>query len=168
MQKKGDQDRAMGYFRTALDILSVPADRQDQAEAVRVYARQGWSHFLRGDFKDANESCQSALEWARRVENPIAMAAVENLLGGIAYRQGDLRQALLHTHQAMNYWAQVGYTWGVATSYGNLGILEVMAGNWAEAQRFMQKSLELYQETGDVEAIARAHNNLASLARDRR
>jgi tetratricopeptide (TPR) repeat protein len=167
MQRKGDQETALHYFAQALEVLGTPCDSQAEVEAARIQARLGWSNFLNGHIDGAEKACREALVWADRAGNPNALATVENLLGGIYYRQGDFSQASLHTRRAMMNWEEIGYTWGVATSLGNLGILEVSAGNWEEAEVNLQQSLESYQQIGDVESIARAHNNLGNLARDR-
>jgi predicted ATPase/class 3 adenylate cyclase len=167
MQRKGDQEAALRYLTQALEVLGAPSDTQSEVEAARIQARLGWSNFLSGYTDKAEKACRDALVWASRAGNPNALATVENLLGGIYYRQGDFSQASVHTRQAMLNWEEIGYTWGVATSLGNLGILEASAGNWEEAQANLQKCLESYQQIGDVESIARAHNNLGNLARDR-
>jgi tetratricopeptide (TPR) repeat protein len=62
---------------------------------------------------------------------------------------------------------QAGYTWGVAGSLSNLGILAVSAGHWDKAWSFFERSLALRQEMGDVEGVAIVRNNLGTLARDR-
>jgi Tfp pilus assembly protein PilF len=61
---------------------------------------------------------------------------------------------------------QMGYTWGVASTLSNLGILAVAAGHWTKARSFFERSLALRREMGDVEGVAIVHNNLGTLARD--
>ena len=90
----------------------------------------------------------------------------ENYLGGICLRQGDLPQAVVHTRQALSYWEQVGYSWGVANTLNNLGILEVTGGNIAAALINFEASLRLRRDMGDVEGLAIAYNNLGQLLRD--
>ena len=143
MQRKGDQETALRYLRQAWEILGTPSDSQAEIEAARIQARLGWSNFLNGYTEKAENDCRQALVWANRAGNPNSLALVENLLGGIYYRQGDFSQASQHTRQAMKNWEEIGYTWGVATSLGNLGILEASAGNWDEAQTYLQKCLKI-------------------------
>jgi tetratricopeptide (TPR) repeat protein len=106
------------------------------------------------------------LTYARSVDSLSELASAENLLGGIYYRQCEWKAALHHTTRAMILREQMGYSWGVASTLGNLGILAVSAGHWSKARSFFERSLALRQEMGDVEGISIAHNNLGTLARD--
>lgn len=163
-QRRGDSTAALQCFKQALQALGEPRQRQAWAEAARIADRQSWTYFQSGAFDRAERSCQQALIWAGLGEDLNTRAHVENTLGGIYYRQGNFEAALHHTRQAMNVWEQLGYTWGVAASLGNQGILEVTAGNWQRAQENFQRSLQLCQEMGDVEGVARLENNLGLLA----
>ncbi len=87
-------------------------------------------------------------------------------MGGIYYHQSDWIPALHHTTRAMVLREQMGYTWGVASTLGNLGILAVSAGQWNKAWSFFERCLLLQQEMGNIEGLAIAHNNLGLLAKD--
>ena len=115
---------------------------------------------------EAQEACETSLEMARSAGAVADLATAENLMGGIYYRQSEWIPALHHTTRAMVLREQMGYTWGVASTLGNLGILAVSAGHWNKAWSFFGRCLTLQQEIGDIEGLAIAHNNLGSLARD--
>ena len=85
-------------------------------------------------------------------------------MGGIFYHQSDWIPALHHTTRAMVLREQMGYTWGVASTLGNLGILAVSAGQWSKAWSFFERCLALQQEMGNIEGLAIAHNNLGLLS----
>jgi tetratricopeptide (TPR) repeat protein len=125
-----------------------------------------WVHFLQGRFEQALEACEQSLARARDAGALSELAAAENLLGGIYWRQGDLASALHHTRRAMVLREQMGYTWGVASILGNLGILTYQAGTWNKAKSFFERSLTLRQEVGDIEGMVIIHNSLGIVARD--
>jgi tetratricopeptide (TPR) repeat protein len=61
---------------------------------------------------------------------------------------------------------QMGYTWGVAGTLSNLGILAVLEGDWHKARSFFERSLALREEMDDAEGLALLLNNLGNLSRD--
>jgi len=166
-QKQGELDTAHEHFTRALVLLGQPVDRQAQTEVARTLTDLAWTHFLHGHFDQAQQVAEASLEVARRAGAVSELASAENLLGGVYYRQSEWTPALHHTRRAMVLREQMGYTWGVASTLGNLGILAVSAGDWNKARSFFERSLALRQEVGDVEGVVIAHNNLGSLARDR-
>ncbi len=165
-QKYGDLEAAYEHFSQALSILGELDDPQAQAEVARVLNGLGWIHYVRGHFDQARAACEASLTYARSSDALSELAAAENLLGGIYFRQSEWKSALHHTTRAMILREQMGYTWGVASTLANLGVLAVAAGHWGKARSFFERSLALRQEMGDAEGIALAHNNLGSLARD--
>jgi tetratricopeptide (TPR) repeat protein len=165
-QKLGDLDAAYEHFGQALTILGELADSQAQAEIARVLNDLAWIHLVRGNFDQARAACEASLTYARSINALGELAAAENTLGGIYYRQNEWKLALHHTTRAMILREQMGYTWGVASTLSNLGVLAVSAGQWSKARSFFERSLAQRQELGDVEGIAIGHNNLGTLARD--
>jgi predicted ATPase len=164
-RKQGTLDVAEDHFRTALALLGEPADDATQIEAARTLTGMAWVNFLRGQFQEARRACEAAQAYAEQTDAVIELAAAENILGGIHYRQGEWTPALHHTMRAMTLREQMGYTWGAASSMGNLGVLAVSAGHWDRARSFFERSLALRQEMGDVEGVVLLRNNLGTLAR---
>jgi predicted ATPase/class 3 adenylate cyclase len=167
VQKKGDQNAAVEYFNHALTFLTEVQTTQDQGELAITLARLGWSYFYLGEFTAAQEAATQAHEIAQQANNLAALATVDNLLGGIGYRQGNFDKALEHTNRAISIWEHLGYSWGVAAGLSNMGILEVTQGNWENALTHFESSLKMRQEMGDIEGVAITNNNLGSLSHDR-
>jgi predicted ATPase len=165
-QKQGELDAALEHFTKAINILGEPVDRKVQIEAARTMTGLAWNYFLQGRFDQAQEACEASLAHARRVNALSELASAENLLGGVHYRQSKWAPALHHTRRAMVLREQMGYTWGVAATLSNQGILAVSAGDWNRARTFFERSLALREELGDVEGVAIVHNNLGTLTRD--
>ncbi len=165
-QKQGDLDVAYEHFTTAVTLLGEPVDQQGQTEAARIFTGLAWTHFLQGRFDQARDASEASLMHARRAGALTELAAAENLLGGVYYRQSNWELSSQHTRRAMILREQMGYTWGVAATLSNLGILAVSAGDWNKARSFFERSLVLRKEVGDVEGMTIVHNNLGMLARD--
>ncbi len=161
--KKGDQEQAILYLKQALDMIGEPDDTQSRVEAARIYARLGWCHFLVSDFESAKEAVMKSMYYSSFAKNLTTLAMAENYLGGILFRQGELEQAMQHTRTAMEYWQEIGYSWGVAAALSNLGILESESGNWQAAFNSIKRSLELRQKMGDVDGVAITNHNLGHL-----
>lgn len=166
-QRQGELGVAQEYLVTALEILGSPGGRSEQVETARILFRLAWIYFYQGRFDQARQVCEDSVRLARRADALSELALAENLLGGIHSHQGNWTSALHHTMRAMVLREQAGYTWGVAGSLSNLGILAVSAGHWDKAWSFFERSLALRQEMGDVEGVAIVRNNLGTLARDR-
>lgn len=164
--KKGDPDGTLVYLDRALEIIGEPSDAEAEAEAARIFARMGWSYFIQAGLDRAEQAVQMSLQYARHAGERNAQAAAENLLGGIYWRQRNLAQALYHTRLALDFWNEIGYSWGVAVTLSNLGILEIIAGRWSDAFLSIQNSLRMRQEMGDVEGVAVSNLNLGFLTLD--
>lgn len=166
LRKTSDYEQAILTLNHALGILGEASEDDAAEEAARAYVSLGWSYFMQASWEQAKAAVSQAIANGTKSRAITALASAENLLGGIYYRQGDLAQAVQHTHLAMTYWQEIGYSWGVAATMSNLGILEVSSGNWNAAFEAFHKSLKLRQQMGDVEGVAITHNNLGRLASD--
>jgi len=157
-QKQGELEVAQRHFDKALAILGQPSDRRAYTETARSLTGLAWTHFIQGRFEQARECCEASLEHARSAGALGELAAAENLLGGIYYQQNDWTSAQHHTRRALVLREQMDYTWGVASTLSNLGVLAVQAGEWNKARTFFERSLEL--RGGELRA-SRAHENRA-------
>ncbi len=162
---QGNPEAAYDHFRQALVALEEPDERLGQIEAARTLYYLTYTHFRRGQWEKAKETCELCRLYAEKANDLSELAAAENLLGGIAYQQGERETAVRHTEMALELRERVGYTWGVASTMGNLAILTGANGDWDRAKHHFQRSLFLRQELGDMEGVAIMHNNLGWLGR---
>jgi predicted ATPase/class 3 adenylate cyclase len=164
--KKGDQEQAIIYLEQAVEVIGEPDDTPSGVEIALIYARLGWCHFLQSNLETAKDAVMKSMQYAGLARNLTTLAMTENYLGGILFRQGDLEQAVQHTRTAMDYWQEIGYSWGVAAALSNLGVLEDVSGNWQAAYNSFKRSLDLRQKMGDVEGVAITNHNLGHLVRN--
>ncbi|MFZ1756978.1 MAG: tetratricopeptide repeat protein [Caldilineaceae bacterium] len=162
---QGKPEIAYDHFRQALVALEEPSDREGQIEAARTLYYLAYNHFRRGQWEKAKETCEMCFIYAEKASDLSELAAVENLLGGIAYQQGDRQLATQRTANALHLRERAGYTWGVASTMGNLAILASESGDWDRAKRYFLRSLHLREELGDTEGQVIVNNNLGWLGR---
>jgi predicted ATPase/class 3 adenylate cyclase len=165
-RKQGELEEARQQYVQALDILGKPDDRSAQTAAARALTGLGMTCLYLGDIDEARRSGEASLSYARDADALGELAMAENLMGGIYYRQSEWESAFHHTRRAMVLREQMGYTWGVASTLANLGVLAVLSGEWNKAASFFERSLVLRQEMGDVDGMALIHNNLGTVALD--
>ncbi len=166
-QKQGDLESSEVHLNRALSILGKAESREARTESARILLRLAWTYLLKGQLPDAEKRGRESLEQAGLAGALVDSAAAENVLGGIFYNRGNWSQAVYHTSRAMTLREEMDYSWGVASTLNNLGILEVLAGHWNQARAHFERSLAVREEVGDVEGVAISHRNLGSLDRDR-
>ena len=164
--KMGDPDNALLCLAKAIKVLGEPGDDESASEAAHIFTRMGWSYFIQSSLDNAQHAVEQGVSYASRAGDRNSLAAAENLLGGIFWRQRNLEQALDHTRQAMAFWQEIGYSWGVAVTLNNLGILEIISGAWAQAFETINESMLMRKEMGDVEGVTVCNLNLGFLTLD--
>ncbi|MGC9349349.1 MAG: ATP-binding protein [Anaerolineae bacterium] len=165
-RKQGGYADALRYYNAATLILKDTEVQEGLVELARTHLGIAWVHFHQGAPAKALEAVGACLEGAEAADAIAELAAAENLLGGIHYRQSKWHAAERHTRRAMVLREQMGYTWGVAGTLSNLGVLAVLEGDWHKARSFFERSLALREEMDDAEGLALLLNNLGNLSRD--
>lgn len=127
---QGDQPRARGYYERALAIYRALDDRPNEASMLRGL---GSSAIDRGEFTRAVELLEEGLRLAEASETPWEVAATTNLLGVIAFVQGDLATAQRRHRMAADVWHSLGDEGHVVTALTSLGWAALLAGDLARA-----------------------------------
>jgi predicted ATPase len=163
-QKQGELESAESYFAQALQAVNALDDDRARSEFAKLTTGLAWTYFAQGNLERARQACRASLAYARAAGSLGELAAAENLLGGIHYRGSEWSEAIHHTRRAMVLREQMGYTWGVASTLSNLGILAISSGEWNKANSFFGRSLSLRQDLGDAEGVVIVRNNLGIVA----
>jgi tetratricopeptide (TPR) repeat protein len=100
---------------------------------------------------------------SRYPDDPMHMASLNNILGGICWQQGKLPEAITYVQRSLDLYEKLGYLWGMATAYGNLGILRYMEGNWLRAAEYYERAYTIHQTIGNPESQAHNLDNLGVL-----
>jgi putative nucleotidyltransferase with HDIG domain len=101
-----------------------------------------------GQIEAAQAGCRAAL--ASAGDDAPLRGRIEQNLGIIANIQGDLPTALTHYRRSLDAFAAVNDERGCAMAYNSLGMISADQQRWAEADAFLQRSIELTTRLGDV------------------
>ncbi|MCG3211278.1 MAG: hypothetical protein FOGNACKC_04921 [Anaerolineae bacterium] len=165
-QREGSYEAALRYLDVGIQLLGDAATQPDSTVHRALLDRIAWIHFRKGQLDIALAVALSTTEAVpvETVADPITLASLYNTLGGIAWQQGRLEQAIDNVRLSMQLYDQVGYMWGVAIAYGNLGILSYQRGNWSEAVHYYEQAQAIHQTIGNPEGQAINFDNLGLLS----
>jgi len=160
--RQGDYDQAINYLSQAHQVLDGCPD-ENPTERAGVWNDMGWIQFRRGNFEEAGETLQKALDLVVDSDAYGVIASIYNRLGGVAYYQGDWDQAAEYLRNSISIRESIGDVAGLASSSNNLGNLEIEMGLFDDALEDLKRNFELVNRLGQVEGIAVAYNNLGWL-----
>jgi tetratricopeptide (TPR) repeat protein len=186
----GEYAGALDYLQTARQALASPAvagpvlspadvnqpglAMTPMAEAVE---REAWTIELniaqvlfnmRGaQGQRARAQAEQVLRALDRRRYPELAAQTLNLLGGMAYRQGEGETAAQLVRESLAIYQAYGNRSGAAAAYANLGVLAAVRQDIAGAHNDFSLSLGLHEALGDSLGIATLRNNLGQLERNR-
>jgi serine phosphatase RsbU (regulator of sigma subunit)/tetratricopeptide (TPR) repeat protein len=91
-----------------------------------------------------------------------ARVDVLNELSNALYR-ADPDRAIQYANEAKNLAEMITYPRGEALAYKNLGLGYFMQGEYSEAFRNWEPSLEIYRELGDIQLVANLLSNMGAV-----
>jgi serine phosphatase RsbU (regulator of sigma subunit)/Tfp pilus assembly protein PilF len=105
------------------------------------------------------DSMVMALQGMR--EDSVKVNAMNDIAAGV-YRT-DPDKAIKYSQEAKALAEQLNFPSGVALAYKNIGLGYYMQGNYVEASKNWESSMEIYEELGDDQMVANILNNLGSV-----
>ena len=164
--RRQDRTQPLEAAMAAYELAIAEAEREPApavlAEALRRLA------ILRGradQAEDARALCRHSVQVARQIGDPLLEAEALNTLGGLELTTGllqDARDAFLFALACARDNREVK-----ARVEQNLGILANIEGNFDEAVRWYERSLEACREGADEHGCAIAYHNLGMVSADR-
>jgi tetratricopeptide (TPR) repeat protein len=151
-QRDGDLDRAVATLERALALPGPAGGQLPPGIRRALLDRLAAVRFRQGDLAAAYELASAATVVAEQegADDLATLASLYNILGGIMWQRGDLAGASRNVEHSLRLYQQVGYSWGMATAYTNLGILAYTQGLWTRAVEQFQRSDLLRKEIGFV------------------
>lgn len=170
-QRKGLYEAALDHLQAGLQLLVNPNDPAATLAWRALLERIAWIHFRQGQLDKALSVAQRALDSSASgsVDDPIILAGLYNTLGGIAWQQNQLDNAINDVTQSLHLYERLGYYYGIAVAYGNLGILYYQQGNWSNASHYYKNALNMHQMIGnrDGQAVSLDNRGILYLAMGR-
>ena len=151
--------------------LSVAQERLEQGLALvgttehydvlsSILNRLGAVHYNRGEWDEAGECVERALELRERLGDLVGYARSLNNLGTLKYANGDWNGALADYERAVELHERIGEVEGLALACTNLGVLYTDRGEWTKAKENLRHSFDIAQRIAQPQQLALAHMNL--------
>ena len=154
----GRSSEAMECYAAAVDLTSTGAEPRVRAESLR---RLGVLHHMRAEPEAASDLCRGSREAALESGAPDLAAEASNALGGFALERGELEEAWVLYHAALQLADGNPVLIGKVTQ--NLGIIANIRGEWEEALSYYGRALEAYRSVSDRRGVAQVHHNLGMI-----
>ena len=165
-ERQGDFDLALNQLSCANEVLI--ADHNSTPVAIaQILNDTGWIYFLRGNYDQARDELQTALNLVEDSDQFSVVASIHNRLGAVAYQLREYDRAAMHVRKSLELRKILGDLSGEARLYNNLGLLGLMSGDLREAETNFIQSIELLEKIGDTEGISLANINLGLVKFDR-
>ena len=151
------------------ESLALARERGDPLLLYFTLQTRGVLAERQGDFVGATAWLEESLRFGRECARDAAgrqapMGGTLLLLGMVARRCGDLEAARSWIDEAIREVRNRGRLWTLAEALGELGVLQVYAGEMAEAAASLLEGVALHWWQGDTAFITRALRGCAGIA----
>ncbi len=162
--REGQLERAAEHAQAGLALL----DERGAAPAARLVLlyRLASVRLRQGSLAEALAIVQEAARDDDGTGDPIALASLYRILGGVLYAQERLDEAVTYVERSLAIYTRLGYTPGTAAAYDNLGSLHYASGRWPAALDSLEAALRLREAIGYMpdQALTLANLGLVQLA----
>jgi tetratricopeptide (TPR) repeat protein len=151
-------------YRAALDwCLKQPALA---VQSLRLSIQLHRYLMRRGHYREAIAWLRMALNAAGTEAEVELRADGLNILGVIAWYQGQLDLAKPSIQESMALWKVVGNDTKLAAALNNSALISVQEGDLDSAQESLLAATEIWNRQGDMKNVANAYANLGNLANE--
>ncbi len=168
-----DHGRALvqkGYHREVLSLLTAIENTDlDPVEEPAILLLKGIAYTFSGQWKEAMDHYQRALDGARDAQRMLQLATAYNCIGAVHYRRGDWIEARrcykagLDALEAMDAREETTVKQTYAKLLSNIGLIDWEEEKWERAIECHRETLELSRALDDPAGIARAYTNIGNI-----
>ncbi|MBI3942388.1 MAG: tetratricopeptide repeat protein [Chloroflexi bacterium] len=152
-------DTAITFYRRILALL-----QNGGAARVEILLSLGDVFMLVGQWTQAEECYHEALATAEKVNDRLAQAQCQRLIGILLEKRGEYGKALTFLEEARAGFTSRCDRAGACRTLAMIGRVYHQQGNYVQARESLEASLALGREVDDKRGIADALNNLGNLA----
>lgn len=161
--RNGDVMRAVALYREALAVASdIP---KDSIYKGNIHRQLGLTYYHTATYDSALTEFFIALDILQHDSVKKDRASVLNNIGNVHYFTNK-EKAIGYYEQSLAIHRQIGNLDGLASQYGNIGLLLSSQQDTAKAIDYLKRSLALYEKLGYRESIATSQINLAHAYRE--
>jgi DNA-binding NtrC family response regulator len=154
---RGDNHAALGQCR---EILRDEALIEPASLLARLHWQCGTALFNLTRLAEAREHGERGLGLAEACGDLALVASALNLLGTVAYREGDLPRARDCFEQALVLFRRVGDEYMAGNARMNLGLIHKNLCEWDVAVLHLEESADAFRRLGRTGALGLALGNL--------
>ncbi|RME62448.1 MAG: hypothetical protein D6790_06260 [Caldilineae bacterium] len=161
-QREGEFESSRDYLKEAL-TLARPL--RGQPLWYTLVERMAWVQYRLGNLEEAAQLARTTIQEMEAAEraDPFTLASLYNTLGGAAWQEGNLNEAVSYVEGSLGMYEREGYAWGVSVACANLGVLHWTMGNWPAATHWYERAVRIQGENGFLFERATALRNLGYL-----
>jgi non-specific serine/threonine protein kinase len=154
---------AMSLYQESRDVARQTGDRWAEAMALYNLGAHGQEH----DVVAARRRLQEALAIMRELDTKALIGSVLHDLGNVAFRLGDLDQAMTFQEQAAALHRETGEERGLSMTLEHLSRTVEALGDSVRARQLCEEALRVRRSLGDRPRVATMLVRLAGLHRAR-
>jgi len=144
---RGECQDALAQCR---EVLRLDAQIESLPVRARLYLQSAEALVRLARLSESREQAQRGLEFADASGDLSLSAQALNLLGRVAYREGDLGRARDCYEQALALYRRVGDEASIAHLRNNLGLIHKNLCEWQAAASHLRAALQIHRRHGHV------------------
>jgi class 3 adenylate cyclase/tetratricopeptide (TPR) repeat protein len=149
LEKAADYARRNFQNQQALDLYDRLSDANDNPrDYAKIYIKKGKVLQNIGRWGSAEICFKAAIDTVNGLNDVLLQGRAYNALGVLLMLRGDYELATNFLERGTTYFIESGDSRGIAASFGNLGNLFFRQGDYAVAEGYFNKSLELTKKQG--------------------
>lgn len=149
-------------FILAEELVSFGLDNHYSRAQFAGYTLQGVSWVNRSDYQKTLDYYIRALDIAKQMGHPAALAIAYNNVGSIYHNEGDYTKALDHYIKSLEF----NEPMQMGTALNNIGAIYMNQRIYSKALEYYTRSLELNRQKGDQGAVAIVLSKIGGIYRE--
>ncbi|MCX8174066.1 MAG: tetratricopeptide repeat protein [Thermoplasmata archaeon] len=160
--KMGEHEKAMESINRAFELLARTRGTC-APEIARMLSIKGYIHERAGNYQNAIECQEKALELFSKERKEKEIATCYTRIGSTHYYLGNYDECIACLRIAEEIFARNNDKYGLSQVYNNLGMVYYELEDFRNAERYLEKTVELKETVHDMAGIAIAKNNLGNV-----
>ena len=161
----GDYPKARAAFEDASRVLAM--DKGANIEIASSLQRKiGMTYEAQGEYDQVLISLEAARQILLKagLDSPAEMAQIQNDMGWVHFRRGELSEAEKFLTQAKELAERAERLDIISSVHNRLGGIHYQLDQFKQAREYVEKSIAIRTEIGDILGVARSYNNLGNLS----
>jgi predicted ATPase/Tfp pilus assembly protein PilF len=161
---QGDYPQLLASTEAYLPELQALATHHNiAAPLATVYQQRGFAFNRLGDFDQAKEMLQFAIQHAEAHHLPYTLAKAYHYMSSVAFHHSDMQASHEYGKITYDIIQKNGYRSLEGGWFNHEGTLAIVAGDFGKARDYLQRALRIFQETNNQQGVVRCWHNLGNV-----